>query len=81
MKNGFPDTFLWGGATAASQVEGAYNEDGKGLDTQDCKPQYFNLTREEKNDWKYKQMTSEKYELAKTVEGIANYPFRFGSDQ
>ncbi|MBQ1534780.1 MAG: family 1 glycosylhydrolase [Erysipelotrichaceae bacterium] len=81
MKKGFPKDFLWGGATAASQVEGAYNEGGKGLDSQDCKPQYFNLTREEKNDWKYKQMTSEKYELAKTVEGIANYPFRFGSDQ
>lgn len=81
MKKGFPKDFLWGGATAASQVEGAYNEGGKGLDSQDCKPQYFNLSREEKNDWKYKQMTSEKYELAKTVEGIANYPFRFGSDQ
>ncbi|MBQ2079976.1 MAG: glycoside hydrolase family 1 protein, partial [Erysipelotrichaceae bacterium] len=81
MKKGFPKDFLWGGATAASQVEGAYNEGGKGLDSQDCQPQYFNLTREEKNDWKYKQMTSEKYELAKTVEGIANYPFRFGSDQ
>ncbi len=81
MEKGFPKDFLWGGATAASQVEGAYNEGGKGLDSQDCKPQYFNLSREEKNDWKYKQMTSEKYELAKTVEGIANYPFRFGSDQ
>jgi 6-phospho-beta-glucosidase len=27
----FPDDFLWGGATAANQVEGAYLEDGKGL--------------------------------------------------
>ena len=27
----FPDNFLWGGATAAHQFEGAYNEDGKGL--------------------------------------------------
>lgn len=25
------DNFLWGGATAASQVEGAYNEGGKTL--------------------------------------------------
>lgn len=27
---GFPDTFLWGGATAANQFEGAWNVDGKG---------------------------------------------------
>lgn len=28
----FPNDFLWGGAIAANQVEGAYAEDGKGLD-------------------------------------------------
>ena len=27
----FPQNFLWGGATAANQYEGAYNLDGKGL--------------------------------------------------
>ena len=27
----FPKDFLWGGATAANQVEGAWNEDGRGL--------------------------------------------------
>ena len=32
---GFPDNFLWGGATAANQIEGAYLEDGKGLSTAD----------------------------------------------
>ncbi|WP_404456556.1 glycoside hydrolase family 1 protein [Oceanobacillus kapialis] len=32
---GFPKGFLWGGATAANQCEGAYNEDGKGLSTAD----------------------------------------------
>lgn len=26
----FPDDFLWGAATASYQIEGAYNEDGKG---------------------------------------------------
>ncbi|WP_313640147.1 glycoside hydrolase family 1 protein [Paenibacillus sp.] len=34
----FPDSFLWGGAVAANQIEGAYNEDGKGLSTQDVSP-------------------------------------------
>ncbi len=28
--NGFPENFLWGGASAAYQVEGAYSSDGKG---------------------------------------------------
>ncbi|EJE97533.1 glycoside hydrolase family 1 protein [Liquorilactobacillus mali] len=32
---GFPENFLWGGATAANQYEGAYLEDGKGLNTAD----------------------------------------------
>lgn len=39
MKNkknsGFPNDFLWGAASAAYQVEGAYNEDGKGLSVWD----------------------------------------------
>ncbi|HHA2010735.1 TPA: glycoside hydrolase family 1 protein [Enterobacter mori] len=35
----FPDNFLWGGAVAANQVEGAYLEDGKGLSTSDVQPQ------------------------------------------
>lgn len=34
----FPKDFLWGGAVAANQCEGAYNEDGKGLDIQDIMP-------------------------------------------
>ena len=31
----FPEGFLWGGATAANQIEGAYNEGGRGLATSD----------------------------------------------
>lgn len=34
----FPKDFLWGGAVAANQCEGAYNEDGKGIDIQDIMP-------------------------------------------
>ncbi|KYG29434.1 glycoside hydrolase family 1 protein [Alkalihalobacillus trypoxylicola] len=36
--NGFNEHFLWGGATAANQVEGAFDEDGKGLSTADMVP-------------------------------------------
>lgn len=35
---GFPENFLWGGAVAANQCEGAYLEDGKGLSIQDVTP-------------------------------------------
>ncbi|RPK31424.1 glycoside hydrolase family 1 protein [Paenibacillus xylanexedens] len=32
---GFTPHFLWGGATAANQIEGAYDKDGKGLSSAD----------------------------------------------
>ncbi|SFE98914.1 Hypothetical protein TPAS_1650 [Trichococcus pasteurii] len=35
---GFPDNFLWGGATAANQSEGGYNEGGRGLANVDVVP-------------------------------------------
>ena len=31
----FPDDFVWGAASSAYQVEGAYNADGKGLSVWD----------------------------------------------
>ncbi|QDP39198.1 glycoside hydrolase family 1 protein [Radiobacillus deserti] len=34
----FPEGFLWGGATAANQLEGAYQEGGKGLNLADVLP-------------------------------------------
>ncbi|NOU81483.1 6-phospho-beta-glucosidase [Paenibacillus sp. LMG 31459] len=35
VQNGFPENFLWGGATAANQLEGAFDQGGKGLSTAD----------------------------------------------
>lgn len=48
MNSLFPKEFLWGGAVAANQVEGAYLTDGKGLTTSDIQPQGIfggNVTR------------------------------------
>lgn len=44
----FPENFLWGGAMAANQCEGAYNEDGKGLSIQDVLPNGIKGPRTEK---------------------------------
>lgn len=39
MNKTFPEHFLWGGALAANQVEGAWQEDGKGMSTSDMLPE------------------------------------------
>ncbi len=41
----FPADFLWGGATAANQVEGAFDQDGKGLSVQDVMPRGISAPR------------------------------------
>lgn len=44
----FPENFLWGGAVAANQCEGAYLEGGKGLSIQDVLPHGLKGPRTEK---------------------------------
>lgn len=51
MTTEFPKNFLWGGATAANQIEGAWDVDGKGVSVQDLltggtieKPRHFTAT-------------------------------------
>lgn len=41
----FPAEFLWGGATAANQIEGAFEEGGKGLSLQDVMPRGLRAPR------------------------------------
>ncbi len=45
VRSGFPDNFLWGGASAACQMEGAYSEDGKGMTVSDVQMYTKNLDR------------------------------------
>ena len=68
---------LWGGATASSQYEGGYDLDGKGLDTQDCRP-YLKRTSDATTATRL--LTQDVIDEAKKCQGIGNYPFRKGSD-
>ena len=75
---GFPKNFLWGGATASTQIEGAYNEGGKGMSTLD----YVTYkTKEERNDdISSMDVTYDQYlSYLKNDEGI-NFPKRRGID-
>ncbi|MGO2638928.1 MAG: family 1 glycosylhydrolase, partial [Enterococcus viikkiensis] len=59
----FPDNFLWGGAVAANQWEGAYLEDGKGWSTADTA--LFEENPDKVNISLLQPMTTEKIEFAK----------------
>lgn len=52
----FPEGFLWGASTSAYQVEGAWNEDGKGLSVQDLhEPEQiadFKISSDHYHHWK-----------------------------
>lgn len=79
MKTTFPENFLWGGATAANQVEGAYNIDGKGLSVSDVYT--FDSTRP-KETWtdQWHLMTHEQVAKAQDPNSTEYYPKRHGSD-
>lgn len=80
MKTGFPKDFLWGGAISASQADGAFDQGGKGLDTQDLR--YFNAewTKDERAMQKNRRMNHEKYLRALSDKDQEHYPFRWGID-
>ncbi len=77
LPNGFPKDFLWGGAVAACQIEGAYDVDGRGLSTSDIHVYDKNLDR-----------AHIEKEGGGTLQGIKNavsdtegyYPKRYGID-
>ncbi|MCF1686254.1 family 1 glycosylhydrolase, partial [Tetragenococcus halophilus] len=58
----FPNNFLWGGAIAASQADGAYQADGKGLNVSDVQPYLKGLTNEEIQKIESQGMTVEQVE-------------------
>lgn len=54
MTTEFPKNFLWGGATAANQLEGGYQEGGRGLSIADALPggpDRFKIVQQPDFDW------------------------------
>lgn len=77
-KNIFPADFLWGGATAANQCEGAWNIDGKGISIADCTRIKKNVN---KKDYKsLHEIKSEDIERAMSTNDTIEYPKRHGID-
>lgn len=74
----FPENFLWGGAIAANQCEGAYNEDGKGLSVADV-ARY--RSHKEVSDYKKQwEISKADIEMAKLSQDVLQYPKRHGID-
>ena len=77
-KQTFPDGFLWGGATAANQVEGGWNEGGKGISVSDCARAHFDT--DVTNYKAHNAVTSQDIEAALATDDEVYYPKRHGSD-
>ena len=73
----FPKSFLWGGATSASQYEGGYNKDGRGLSHMD----YIRRIEKEDDEKIFPiNVTYDMYLDHKKNEDKYNFAFRRGSD-
>ncbi|MBQ5361045.1 MAG: glycoside hydrolase family 1 protein, partial [Lachnospiraceae bacterium] len=74
----FPKDFLWGGALAANQCEGAWNEDGKGLSVQDV--QAFKPHVDQKNMKAHVTVSRDGILEAMADPDTTYYPKRHGID-
>jgi 6-phospho-beta-glucosidase len=78
MNKGFKENFLWGGAVAANQVEGAWNVDGKGLSVADMAMYKSNLSLDDYEG--HVSISSEVIERAMADKSDKSYPKRRGID-
>ncbi|MFB5676354.1 glycoside hydrolase family 1 protein [Paenibacillus terreus] len=74
----FPENFLWGGAIAANQAEGAFDADGKGLSTADMVP--YHKKKDYANLSALMHVSSESIAEAMKVKTADGYPKRYGID-
>lgn len=77
LKKEMPEGFLWGGATAANQIEGGFSEGGKGISVADCYSFDKNLPRENWSD-QWHEMTSKQIERALNEGDKHYFPKRTG---
>ncbi|RHW48408.1 beta-glucosidase [Bombilactobacillus bombi] len=73
MNKTFPNSFMFGGAIAANQAEGAFDKDGKGLSTADIQPYLPGVSKTELHFNNMDSKTLEKY-----IQGDYYYPKRAG---
>ncbi len=78
MGKNFPEGFLWGGATAANQYEGGWNEGGKGPSVSDVAILKPHVDIEDMQmQW---EITSKDIEDALKTNDTSMYPKRHGAD-
>lgn len=74
----FPDNFLWGGAIAANQCEGAWNEDGKGMSVADVAMFKPNVDKKDYvSQW---HIDMDDIRKARENDDVVYYPKRHGVD-
>ncbi|WP_415967362.1 glycoside hydrolase family 1 protein [Faecalitalea cylindroides] len=74
----FPDNFLWGGAIAANQCEGAWNEDGKGMSVADVAMFKPNVDKKDYvSQW---HIDMDDIRKARETDDVVYYPKRHGVD-
>lgn len=79
MAYAFPEGFLWGGATAAGQYEGGWNEGGRGWSVGDVSPEHFSSDVTD-YDTNVGMTTAIIEEALAHPEDEVHYPKRHGSD-
>lgn len=79
MYTSFPNNFLWGGAFAANQFEGAWNEDGKGISVADIHIYNKNIDRLNSNT-KNDEFVKDEIEFRMNDTTTNYYPKRKGID-
>ncbi|ASA20122.1 glycoside hydrolase family 1 protein [Paenibacillus donghaensis] len=77
INKGFPADFLWGGATAANQLEGAYDVDGKGLSSADM---VAYVPKDKRTQDHAIEISSERIQQILSGEFEARFPKREGID-